>query len=68
MKIGALEAGGTKMVCAVGQEDGTILEQISIPTTTPEETMQNMGRIASPGMVGTEKTMIEILESKSSGR
>ena len=36
--------------------------------TTPEETMQNMGRIASPGMVGTEKTMIEILESKSSGR
>ncbi|HJB07494.1 MAG TPA: ROK family protein [Candidatus Enterocloster faecavium] len=39
MKIGALEAGGTKMVCAVGQEDGTILEQISIPTTTPEETI-----------------------------
>ena len=36
--------------------------------STPEETMQNMGRIASPGMVGTEKTMIEILESKSSGR
>ena len=36
--------------------------------TTPEETMQNMGRIASPGMVGTEKTMIKILESKSSGR
>ncbi|MGN0373773.1 MAG: ROK family protein [Enterocloster sp.] len=39
MLIGALEAGGTKMVCAVGKEDGTILEQISIPTTTPEETL-----------------------------
>lgn len=39
MMIGALEAGGTKMVCAVGQEDGTILEQKSIPTTTPEETI-----------------------------
>lgn len=39
MKIGALEAGGTKMVCAVGREDGTILEQVSIPTTTPEETI-----------------------------
>lgn len=39
MLIGALEAGGTKMVCAVGKEDGTILEQISIPTTTPEETI-----------------------------
>lgn len=39
MMIGALEAGGTKMVCAVGREDGTILEQKSIPTTTPEETI-----------------------------
>ncbi|MCR5675888.1 MAG: ROK family protein [Lachnospiraceae bacterium] len=36
---GALEAGGTKMVCAVGDENGTILEQTSIPTTTPAETM-----------------------------
>ena len=39
MLIGALEAGGTKMVCAIGKEDGTILEQVSIPTTTPEETI-----------------------------
>ncbi|WP_099466527.1 ROK family protein [Konateibacter massiliensis] len=39
MIFGALEAGGTKMVCALGQEDGTILEQVSIPTTTPEETI-----------------------------
>lgn len=39
MKFGALEAGGTKMVCAVGLEDGTILEQISIPTKKPEETI-----------------------------
>ncbi|MDO5417781.1 MAG: L-serine ammonia-lyase, iron-sulfur-dependent, subunit alpha [Lachnospiraceae bacterium] len=31
---------------------------------TPEETMHNMGRIASPGMVGTEKTIVEIMESK----
>ena len=27
------------MVCALGKEDGTIMEQISIPTTTPEETI-----------------------------
>jgi fructokinase len=39
MIFGALEAGGTKMVCAIGKEDGTIVEQISIPTTTPEETI-----------------------------
>ena len=31
---------------------------------TPEETMRNMGRIASPGMVGTEKTILDILEEK----
>ena len=39
MLFGALEAGGTKMVCAIGNENGEILEQKSIPTTTPDETM-----------------------------
>ncbi|SEG06511.1 fructokinase [Eubacterium ruminantium] len=39
MRYGALEAGGTKMVCAIGDENGKILEQISIPTLMPEETM-----------------------------
>ncbi len=37
--FGALEAGGTKMVCAIGHDNGEILDQISIPTTTPDETM-----------------------------
>ena len=27
------------MICAVGNEDGQILDQVSIPTSTPEETM-----------------------------
>lgn len=31
---------------------------------TPEETMRNMGLIASPGMVGTEKTIVKIFEEK----
>ena len=31
---------------------------------TPEETMRNMGLIASPGMIGTEKTIVEIFEDK----
>lgn len=39
MLYGALEAGGTKMVMAIGDENGQILEQKSIPTTIPEETM-----------------------------
>jgi fructokinase len=39
MLFGALEAGGTKMVMAIGNEHGEILEQLSIPTETPEITM-----------------------------
>ena len=39
MIYGALEAGGTKMVCAIGDENGKIYEQVSIPTLTPDETM-----------------------------
>ena len=31
---------------------------------TPEETMRYMGLIASPGMVSTEKTIVEIFEEK----
>lgn len=42
MKFGALEAGGTKMVCAVGTEDGKLLDQISIPTEIPEATMPRL--------------------------
>ncbi len=39
MLLGALEAGGTKMVLAIGNENGEILEQISIPTETPDITL-----------------------------
>lgn len=31
---------------------------------TPEDTMHNMGRIASPGMTMTEKTIVEIQQEK----
>jgi fructokinase len=44
MIIGALEGGGTKMVCAVGNEKGEISERISIPTETPDKTMPAMIR------------------------
>lgn len=39
MVLGALEAGGTKMVMSVGDDLGHMVDRISIPTTTPEETM-----------------------------
>ena len=32
---------------------------------TPEDTMKYMGMIASPGMTGTEKTIVEIMEQKN---
>ena len=42
MILGALEAGGTKMVCAIGNEKGEILEQVSIPTETPDITVPKL--------------------------
>ena len=42
MIFGGLEAGGTKMVCAIGNENGEVLERISIPTCTPDETFPEM--------------------------
>lgn len=39
MRLGALEAGGTKIVCAVGDETGGISEKASFPTQTPETTV-----------------------------
>ena len=43
-KIGALEAGGTKMVAAILTEDGKILDRISIPTRSPNETLPELIR------------------------
>ncbi|MBB1070397.1 ROK family protein [Limosilactobacillus sp. RRLNB_1_1] len=41
MLLGSIEAGGTKFVCAVGNINYQIKDSIHIPTTTPEETLQN---------------------------
>ncbi|BBD97207.1 transcriptional regulator [Sphingobium amiense] len=38
--FGGIEAGGTKFVCGVADADGTMLQQVRIPTTSPEETLQ----------------------------
>jgi len=42
MKIGALEAGGTKMVLGVFDEEGRLLEKTRFPTRTPEKTLPPM--------------------------
>ncbi|MEH6943248.1 ROK family protein [Bacillus sp. JJ722] len=42
MLYGGIEAGGTKFVCAVGNQHGDIIERISVETTTPKETMEEV--------------------------
>ena len=42
MRYGALEAGGTKMVLAVADENRKILARETIPTLTPQETVPRM--------------------------
>lgn len=42
MYYGAIEAGGTKFVCAVSNENFDIIDRVSIPTTLPNETIQQV--------------------------
>ena len=42
MLIGALEAGGTKMVCSIGTPKGGVLQRASFRTLTPDETIPQM--------------------------
>lgn len=42
MLIGGIEAGGTKMVCAVGDENGVIQDRISFPTRQPADTFEDL--------------------------
>lgn len=39
MLYGAIEAGGTKFICAVSDEKLNIIEKINFPTSTPNETI-----------------------------
>lgn len=48
MKIGGIEAGGTKMICAIGNENGEIFKKVSIPTQTPELTIPKLIEFFEP--------------------
>ena len=63
-RYGALEAGGTKMVCAIGDENGKILERVSIPTRAPGETMGPMALVGS-AIVITGVVGYNVLEAKN---
>lgn len=41
--LGALEMGGTKMVCATGRADGEIVERVRIDTADPASTLEACG-------------------------
>ena len=47
-KIGALEAGGTKMLLGIFEETGKELARLSLPTLTPEVTVPLMQDFFSP--------------------
>ena len=49
----------------LAMDDVYIYNAHGINGATPEETMHNMGLIASPGMTGTEKTIVDILDGKN---
>ena len=61
---------GIVAVDAAYQSVGLALDDIAIENVhgingrTPEETMRNMGLIASPGMVKTEGTIVDIMRNK----
>lgn len=42
MLHGAIEAGGTKFVCAVGDRQGKILNKVTFPTEGPEKTLEQV--------------------------
>jgi fructokinase len=42
MIIGGLEAGGTKMVCAIGNEKGELIKRVAFKTRTPKETIPEL--------------------------
>lgn len=42
MQYGAIEAGGTKFVCAIGDETGKVIEKATFATTTPDETFSQV--------------------------
>jgi fructokinase len=46
---GAIEAGGTKFVCALGYADGTLLAESRLPTADPASTLPAMAKFLQEG-------------------
>ena len=59
MLFGALEAGGTKMVCAIGNEQGEILERIGL-------NCEYLGVEQAKGSIPVSSVFPKIFERKNS--
>jgi fructokinase len=42
LRVGGIEAGGTKFICAIGTPSGELISETTIPTGAPEETMRQV--------------------------
>ena len=58
--IAAIEAGGTKFVCAIGTGPHDVRDVTRIPTTTPEDTLAGVNRFLTMA-----KSMSEVIGSNS---
>lgn len=61
---GVVAVDAAYQAAEMAMEGVYIYDQHGINGRTPEETMKNMGLIASPGMVETENTIVEIMSNK----
>lgn len=51
--LGGIEAGGTKFICGVAEPDGTMLETVRIPTTSPRETLNAVAQFFESAIART---------------
>lgn len=60
MLYGGVEAGGTKFICAVSDNPPEIVKSVNFPTTTPQETLDQVISFFDPYMKNNQLKSIGI--------